>query len=51
MGVKQGDDHPGQRQVGGHRQINAFGEQHHHLAEGEDDKDGGIVKHLHQIAR
>ena len=51
VGVKQGDDHPGQRQVGGHRQIDAFGEQHHHLPEGEDDKDGGIVKHLHQIAR
>ena len=51
VGVNQGDDHPGQRQVGGHRQINAFGEQHHHLPEGEDDKDGGIVKHLHQIAR
>ena len=51
VGVEQGDDHPGERQVGGHRQIDAFGEQHHHLAEGEDDQNGGVVKHLHQIAR
>ena len=51
MGVEQSDDHSGQRQIGGHRQIDAFGEQHHHLPEGEDDQNGGVVKHLHQIAR
>ncbi len=51
MEVEQGDNHPGQRQVGGHRQIDALGQQHHHLAEGENNQDRRIVKHLRQVAR
>ncbi len=51
MEVNQGDNHPGQGQIGRHRQVDAFSEQHHHLPEREDDQNGGVVKHLHRVAR
>jgi len=47
--VEQGDDHAGQRQVSRHGQINAFGQQHHHLTEREDHQNGGVIENLHQI--
>jgi len=50
MEVNQRDDHAGQRQIGGHRQIDTFGQQNHHLPERQDDQNRGIVKHLQQVS-
>ncbi len=49
--VEHRHDHAGQRQVGGHREIDGAGQDHHHLAERQHDQDRGVVEDRQQLPR